>query len=181
VPARGTPGRRPAEGHLGSIDGFDALAEFAVALAGFTGVVIVFRRSDDELHPADGIRVFMALVPTLVCAFLAILPLGLELAGVSAGSMWVLAGIAHAVALGLLLAVIGVRLARLSEAARAVLSGPLTTFFFLLLSASVVVNLLSATAVVSVPPAASYFFALMAMLASGATVFARIVFIRPAG
>lgn len=158
---------------------FQTLAEFAVSLAGFAGVVVAFRRVDERLHPADGIRVFMALVPTLACALLALLPIGLELTDLSPSSIWLVAVIVHALVVLLLLSAISVRIGRLPPDAKALLSRPLTVFFYGLIGFSVVVDLLSATGWLAIPPSGAYFFALLAILFNSATVFARMVFIRP--
>ena len=60
---------------------FQSLAEFGIALAGFTSVVVVFSRRDGEFHPADRFRILTALVPSLGAAFLALVPVGLDLMG----------------------------------------------------------------------------------------------------
>ena len=158
---------------------FEALVEFAIALAGFTGVVVVFRRREGRLHPADEIRVFMALLPTLACAFLALLPVGLGMLGLAPARVWLVSGIAFAAAVAAILSAISFRVSRLPQEVRGVLSRPLSVLFYLLVGSMALTNLLSATVVIGLPPAGSYFFALLTLLVVGATVFARIVFIRP--
>jgi len=165
---------------LESPGAFETLAEFAISLAGFAGVVVVFRRSEGRLHPADGIRVFMALMPTLACAFLALLPIALELVDLPPATVWLVASIVHGTAVVSIVSAILIRVGQLTPDARSVLSRPLSAFFYTLLGLSILVNLLSATAVVGVPPVGTYFFGLLALLAVGATVFLRMVFIRPA-
>jgi hypothetical protein len=69
-------------------DAFLALAQFSLALAGFTGVVIAFGWRDDEWHAADAFRTWRALVTSLACAFLSLVPIGLELLGVQGAAVW---------------------------------------------------------------------------------------------
>lgn len=150
-----------------------------MALAGFAGIVVVFRRREGRLHPADEVRVFAALVPSLVGAFLALLPVGLELAGLTPATASRIASGVLAGVIAALTVLIDTRFRRLSPEAAVVLSRPLTRFFYLLLGAAVVGNLLNAAAALGPPNRGVPFLSIVAMLAIGATVFARMVFIRP--
>jgi hypothetical protein len=62
-------------------DALLALAQFSLALAGFTGVVIAFGWRDDEWHAADAFRTWRALVTSLACAFLSLVPIALDCSG----------------------------------------------------------------------------------------------------
>ncbi len=159
---------------------FQTLAEFAIALAGFVGVVVVFRRREDRLHPADDVRVFIALLPSLAGAFLALVPVGLELFGLGLTTVSMVSSLVYAVVVSVLLLAISTRIGRVPPDARSVLSRPLTFFFYALLGSSVAANLLSAMSVLGEPGSGVYFMGILALLMTCATVFARMVFIRPA-
>jgi len=159
---------------------FQTLAEFAIALAGFSGVVVVFRRREGRLHPADHIRIFNALVPSLAAAFLALLPVGLDLLGLTLTASLIVSSIVHAGVVALISLAIEMRIRGLPPDARALLSRPLTLAFYFLLALSVAMNVLNAVSVLGQPRSGVYFFALLVLLAIAATVFARMVFIRPA-
>lgn len=159
---------------------FQTLAEFAIALAGFSGVVVVFRRREGRLHPADDIRIFNALVPSLAAAFLALLPVGLDLLGLTLEASLIIAGIVHAAVVVVISLAIEMRIRRLRPDVSAVLSRPLTLGFYFLLVVSVATNLLNAMSVLGEPRSGVYFFSVLVLLAIAATVFARMVFIRPA-
>jgi hypothetical protein len=158
---------------------FQSLAEFAIALAGFVGVVIVFRRGEDRLHPADDIRVFIALLSSLAGAFLALLPVSLNLFALAPATSFIFSSAMYAAVVLSLLLLVATRIGRLAPDSRAVLSRPLTLFFYTLLGSSVAANLLNVVSFFGEPSGGVYFIGIVALLANCATVFARIVFIRP--
>jgi hypothetical protein len=159
---------------------FQSLAEFGIALAGFTSIVIIFGRRDGALHPADRFRILIALVPSLGAAFLALVPVGLDLTGLPPSSVWRLSSLV------LVAAVVSdevhgeIQLRRLSAEARAILSSRLTGFFRALRLFAVVAGLLNATGILFAPQPGAYFFAVLCPLLMGAVVFVRTVFVRPA-
>jgi hypothetical protein len=158
---------------------FQTLAEFGIALAGFTSIVVVFRRGGEQLHPADHFRVFSALVPSLVGAFLALVPVGIDLLGLPPATMWRVASIVLAGAAFSLLATTTIQLRRLPPEASALLSRPIGIFLRILGALSAVGGLANATAAFAPPQGGLYFFAVLLLLITGAIVFVRIVFIRP--
>jgi hypothetical protein len=159
---------------------FQSLAEFGIALAGFTSIVIVFGRRDGELHPADRFRILVALLPSLGGAFLALVPVGLDLAGLPPSAVW------RASSLMLVAAVVSdevhgsIRLHRLPLEARAILSSHLTSFLRAIRLFAFVAGFLNATGILFDPQPGVYFFAVLCPLLMGAVVFVRIVFVRPA-
>jgi hypothetical protein len=159
---------------------YQTLAEFAIALAGFVGLVVVFRRREGRLHPADDFRIFIALVPCLAGAFLALLPVGLDLLVLKPATTLILSSIMYAAFVSLFLVMVAIRIGSLPPDARAVLSRPLTLFFYALIGSSVAANLANALSLFGAPYSGVYFFGIMAILVNSATVFARIVFVRPA-
>jgi hypothetical protein len=76
------------------------VAEVAIALAGFSGVVVVFRRSGDPWLPEDRFRLTMLILSSLATAAFAFLPLVLwEIAGTehqvwrASSALWSIYGI----------------------------------------------------------------------------------------
>ena len=158
---------------------FQTLAEFGIALAGFTSIVVVFRRGGEQLHPADHFRVFSALMPSLVGAFLALVPVGLDQLGLPPATMWRVASIVLAGAAFSLVATITIQLRRLPPEASALLFRPLGIFLRILVGFSAVGGLANATGALAPPQGGLYFFAVLLLLITGAIVFVRMVFIRP--
>jgi len=159
---------------------FQSLAEFAIALAGFTSVVVVFSRRDGEFHPADRFRIRIALVASLGAAFLALVPVGLELTDLSPSAVWRASSLVLVAAVAWDSIHADARLRRLSPEARAVLSSQLSTFLRLLRLFAFVAGLLNATGLLFAPQPSAYFFAVLCALLYGAIAFVRMVFVRPA-
>jgi hypothetical protein len=142
--------------------------------------VIIFGRRDGQLHPTDRFRILVALVPSLGGAFLAWVPVGLDLAGLPPFAVW------RVSSLMLVVAVVAdevhgsIRLYRLSPEARTILSSSLTGLLRALRLFAFVAGVLNATGILFDPQPGAYFFAVLCPLLMGAIVFVRIVFVRPA-
>ena len=162
-------------------EAFQTLAEFGIALAGFTSIVVVFGRGGGEFHPADRFRVFSALVPSLGAAFLALVPVGLDLTGLPPLAVWRVSSVVLVAAVGSYFAFSDFHLRRLAPQVRAVISSRLGMFFRVLWLSSIIAGVLNGTGALFSPQAGVYFFAVLSPLVVGAIVFVRMVFIRPAG
>ena len=159
---------------------FQSLAEFAIALAGFTSIVVIFGRRGGEFHPVDRFRILSALVPSLYCAFLALVPVGLDLAGFSASSVWRASSLALVAVVGLESILTEVRRSRLPPESLTVLSSRLKNGFRLLRLLAILSGVLNGTGVLFAPQAGVYFLAVVCPLVIGAMSFVRTVFVRPA-
>jgi NO-binding membrane sensor protein with MHYT domain len=158
---------------------FEALAEFGVALAGFTGVVVVFGRQG-ELLLVDRFRVLNALVFSLGGAFLALLPLGLQLTELAPESLWRLSSAVLALVVGIQIAVTVTNARHLSPDDREVFR-PFVAYALLgVFVVSLVLGGLNATGLWFRPQASAHFGAVLCLLFAAAVIFVRIVFIRPA-
>lgn len=159
---------------------FETLAQFAIAQAGFASVVVVLRRGRDQFHPADGFRVFNALVPSILAGFLALVPLGLAELGVPEARIWTWVSILFAVVVGSLSIQIFRGLQRLPPGARAIISSLIVRAHFTILGLTVAVCLANGTTSLLGPVQGGfYFFGILALLWVGAVAFVRLVFIRP--
>jgi len=65
-----------------------ALAEVAIAIAGFSGIVVVLDRSDQPWSELDRARFTMLLQISLSCVFWSFFPILLHLAEVPPASIW---------------------------------------------------------------------------------------------
>lgn len=70
------------------MDGFLELVEFAIALAGFTSVVVVFAQKERVWQAFDKFRIGNALMASLGAAFLAAVPIGLEYLALEEQIIW---------------------------------------------------------------------------------------------
>jgi hypothetical protein len=163
------------------IDALQTLAQFGIALAGFTSIVVVFRRGEREFHPADRFRVFAALAPSLMGAFLALFPVGVYLMGVTDATLWrVSSAILAASGIGFLVSnMIAAR--RIPAEAKNVLSRGLWPLFRSLQVIPVLVGIANGFGFFLPPQGGLYFLGVLSLLVFGAIVFVRVIFVRPAG
>jgi hypothetical protein len=64
------------------------IAQLALGLAGFSGVILVFSGSPDAMHPMDRLRMRMLLSMSLGAMILCVLPFGIELLGIEGDTLW---------------------------------------------------------------------------------------------
>lgn len=67
---------------------FSTLTEFAIALAGFSGIVIAIAASDGPVSPLTWFRNLCALAWSVSVAFASVFPAIFEASGVEAASVW---------------------------------------------------------------------------------------------
>ena len=67
--------RQAAEKRLNPSETLSTIAELALGLAGFTGVLVVLGRQPGRFSPAEGFRLAVLLVASLSALFLSLVPL----------------------------------------------------------------------------------------------------------
>jgi len=160
---------------------FETLAEFAIAQAGFTSVVVVLRKGAD-FHPADRFRVFNALVPSIVAGFLSLVPIGLGMFGIREPRVWSIADLLFAIVVASLSWQVRSQIRRLPPDSRAIVSGRVALLNFSVLSVLAVACVLNGTTALFGPTHGGFYFSAIAgLLLVGALAFIRLVFIRPSG
>lgn len=165
---------------LHDLSAFETLAQFSVAQAGFASVVVVLRRREEQFHPADAFRVYNALVPSILAGYLSLLPVGLDLVGVSHARIWLVVSVLFAALAILLLASVLLRLRGIADEARELISTQVVAFNSVLLVIAVSTCLLNSTTNLLGPPHGGFcFFGALCFLAMGAIAFLRLVFVRP--
>ena len=153
------------------------IAEFGVALAGFTSIIVVFSRRGD-LVDVDRFRVRNALLGSLGAAFFALVPSTLLLLGLSGVSVWQIASATMVLYL-LVLAGYSMRMTlRLDEASRALL-GRVPPFMIGAMVLMVVLQALNVLGVAFEPQSGIYVLGLLGLLMTGAFGFLRTLFVRP--
>lgn len=70
------------------MEGFLELVEFSIALAGFTGIVVIFTHQNQKWEALDKFRVINALMSSNGAAFLASIPIGLNYLKLSERMIW---------------------------------------------------------------------------------------------
>jgi hypothetical protein len=86
---RGRRERRVAGGTVSPIpESLLTIAQLALGLAGFSGVILVFSGSPDAMHPLDRLRMRMLLAMSLGAMILSILPFGIALLGAEGDTLW---------------------------------------------------------------------------------------------
>lgn len=168
-------------------DSLLTIAELALGLAGFSGVILVFGGLPETMHPVDSVRIRLLLSMSLGAMVLAMLPFGTQLLSLGDASIWRLA-CGALVAYGLLLASVLLRdLRSMSQASRLQLFGgrPRGTrscaVAVALASLGVfVAEALHAAGGLSGSGRAVFFWGLLWLVAMAAYLFASLVFDRPA-
>lgn len=167
-------------------DSLLTIAELALGLAGFSGVILVFGGLPDRMHPLDSIRVRLLLSMSLGAMVLALLPFGMQLFSLGETSIWRLACGALG-AYGLFMGAVFLHdLRRMTEASRWQLFGSgaqgarvwaIAVGFFSL--AVFFAQVLHAAGWLSGSGTAVFFSGLLWLVAMGAYLFASLVFDRP--
>jgi len=157
-------------------EGLQTIAEVAVGIAGFGGIIVAITRNRDEWESWDEIRIWGVLVPSISAVLLALLPLGLSSAGLASDALW-------RVASGIMVAAGGLGFLAFGWRFRATLAeGPLHPVLGRVLSGGSVLNLLcQASNAVGIGFRGSfsvYYFGLLWFLVYSGLEFISLVFLR---
>ena len=160
-------------------DALLTLAEFSIALVGFTGVVVVFGSRPGGWHPMDRYRVSIILWCSIGPAFFSLFPIGFEMLGLQGSALWRLCS--------LLLALFGVGAAlaasfhfrQLDADSKSLQSGTMFVFNRLGIALVLIAQVLNSLGIWFDPGPGPYFLGLVFILFVAAYVFARMVLIRP--
>ncbi len=162
-------------------DVFLTLAEFSIALAGFTSIVVVFTKHEDGFSGIDRFRIQNALWASLGPALIAFSPFVFDLFGSSGTALWRACSAVFTVYLVAYFLVGRSTLSALSEADRSVLGGRRSEF---IVGSGTLVNLvlqpLNVVGLLYPPQPGVFLIGLLLVLLQSITIFVRIVFIRPA-
>ena len=158
-------------------DTFSTVAEIALGLAGFTGVLVVLGRKPGRFSPSEAFRLIVLLVGSLSALFLALIPLALHDSGLSGLALWRASSLIMA---GSILVSAGflVRPVRTFQHGESEAYSPI--ILVLISSGAVLVfvaQLLNASGVLGSPSPGAYSFGLLFFLAAGAVQFVRILFV----
>lgn len=161
-------------------DALFALAQVSIALAGFTGVVVVFGGRSGQWHALDRYRIVTILWLSLGPAFLALLPSGLEMLGIRGTALWRLSSLVFVLfATGAVIVL--VRQYRLldteSRSAQPFLMKIINRF--ILAPVFFAAQVFNALGIWFGPDAGAYFVGLLFLLMMAAYAFARTVLVRP--
>ena len=170
--------RRP-ERALNEHESLTSVAEFAIGLAGFSGIVVALGKRPGRWAPADRIRLLNVLLLAFGAGFMAYFPMVLAHAGLSGSLLW------RSSSGGFLCAVIPmilfglIRMQKLPDDVK----GLLHPFVYWLAVISglvtILAQLLNMVGLGFQPQFAPYFLGLVILLLNGAIQFARMLFARP--
>ena len=153
------------------------IVEFGVALAGFTGVVVIFSKRD-TMQDVDRFRLKNALAGSLGAAFFALLPSTLELLGGAGSILWRISSGLLAAYIALVVATSIRTTRRLDPASQAVL-GKAPPFIIAIASLTCVLQLVNVSGLLFSPNAGVFVLGLIYLLGGGAFGFLRTLFVRP--
>ena len=160
-------------------DAFLTIAEFAMALAGFTSVVVIFSRRGEGWKPVDAFRIRAALWGSLGAGFFALIPSGLRLVGVSGQPLWRVSSSLFAVFIAVTIVDSLHRLHKLDSESRLLLGPIAPRAMPLLIIIALLLQLANAVGAGFEPQPGAYFFGLLLLLLGGVIAFVRTLFIRP--
>ncbi len=156
-----------------------SIVEFAIALAGFSGIVVALGKQPGRWAPADRIRVLNVLVFAFGAGFMAYLPMGLAHAGLDGSLLWRVSSGGFLCFLVLTFVFITIRMRRLPDDVRIILHPIVAGLFITFIVVAALAQLLNILGLGFQPQFASYFLGLVLLLLIGAIQFARILFARP--
>lgn len=158
-------------------DMLSTVAEIALGLAGFTGVLVVLGRQPGRLSPAGAFRLTVLLIGSLSALFLALIPLALHDSGLSGSVLWRVSSLVMA---GSILATGGLLVRPVRRFRRGESESYNPTILVLITTGAVLVfiaQMVNASGVLGGPSPGAYSFGLLFFLAVGAVQFVRILFV----
>ncbi len=173
--------RGPTRHEMEPTDALLTIAELALGLTGFTGVVAAFRTRSGPWLPADAFRVFSLLSVSLGVLFLALIPLSLAYFPLSDEVSWrISSGLMTLFTVPGALVIIS-RIRRLDARSKQVLSRPTIAFIVFGSALNALAQLLNAAGVFPNTSFAIYFAGLVWLLFYSGLQFARLLLVRPQG
>ena len=164
---------------MSALDALLTLAEFSLALAGFTGVVVIFGRGGGDWHPIDSYRIQVALWGSIGPAFLSLISVGLHMLGFVEDTLWRASSLLFILYVILVLGFMIPRLIRLDPDSRALLPLLALVLAPFLVLGTISAQVLNVLGVWFAPQPGVFFLGLIVLLAGGAFAFVRTVFVRP--
>lgn len=162
---------------MDELGSFETLAQIALGIAGFSGVVVAVSDRPANEERSDSLRILSLLLVSLGALVLALLPSGLALADVSRAWTWRV-GSAACVVGSLAWAVYFPR--RMRQLPRGVLfPAPILAVVGVLSVLNLGVQLLNSAGLFPRAAASVYYFGIVWALLFSAAVFANVVFRRP--
>ena len=156
-----------------------SVAEFAIALAGFSGVVVALGKQPGRWAPADRYRLLNVLTFAFSSGFMAYLPMGLAHAGLSGSPLW-RASSGFFLCFWVIGAAINIpRIRSLPNDVRAVLHPVVRQIAYTTFAIANLVLLLNTLGFGFRPQFSAYFLGLVILLLNGSIQFTRILFARP--
>lgn len=160
-------------------DGLDTIAEIAIALAGFSGIVVAFIHRKGQMQPLDRLRLGVLLVAAFGAVFLAMLPFALFHLGFSGPTLWAVASGFHAVVASLVIAGMAIVIRRFFATYREIFNLLVIIPILCLYTADVVLQVMNLSGLGWNPGVGAYFVGLLWLVSHAALQFFRIIFVRP--
>ena len=175
VSRRAAAGAGPLGGQVPEADALFTIAEVAVGITGFSGIVLAISHRPGALDPFDASRIFLLLAAGVATIVVSLFPVGLHAAGVASGSIWRWSS-ASMVVVNLGVIAGGLRAGPWVVSARDWVIAPvlLTATLF-----NLAAQILNATGLVFHGSFSVFFFGLLWWVTFSGTQFVLIIFVRP--
>ena len=162
------------------MEGFLTLTEFPIALAGFTGIVVVFVHQNKEWDTFDKFRIGNALWSSIGAAFLASIPTGLFYLEIEEPTVWFTEALIIGVYIVFILVAVTIRRkTMLTPEQDKKLPQKYVMSIFAAGILIVMLILLSLMGMLSIPLKGLAYFSLIYLLIIAVFAFSRIIFYRP--
>jgi hypothetical protein len=174
---RGLAAIRQAVRIVDELGSFETLAQIALGIAGFSGVVVAVSDRPADQERSDSLRILSLLVVSLGALVLALLPSGLALADVPRAWIWRSGSAAAVVATSAWAAYFPRRMGRLPRGV--LFPTPILASLSVLSVVNLGAQLLNSAGLFPGTAASIYYFGIVWALLFSAAIFANVVFRRP--
>jgi hypothetical protein len=158
-------------------DSLLSVAEIALGLAGFGGIFMALGRGAGRRHPADNYRLILLLSTALSTLVLSLFPVAFDALGLAPVLVWRLSsGLLATLLATLLYAVYRMRRRNLAEI-REGEAANVAAVIWVVTSALLVAAVLDAAGLTGLPPGGVFLAGLLLLVAFGAYLFARMLFL----
>jgi hypothetical protein len=165
---------------LSEHESLTSIAEFAIALAGFSGIVVALGKQPGRWAAADRFRLLNVLVYAFTVGFMAYLPMGLAHAGLAGSLLWrVSSGGFLCVLLIESVLFLSVIMRAVTDEVRILLNPIIYWTSWIFFAIVMLAQLLNILGLGFQPQFAPYFLGLVLSLLAGSSQFVRILFARP--
>lgn len=166
---------------MSPMEGLDTIAEVAIGLAGFSGIVVAFIHRKGVMTALDKLRLGVLLYAAFGAVLLALLPFGLGHVGLEGAHLWATASAVHAVVSALQIAGLIIVVRRYFAVYRPIFNLMILVPVISMYVANTVLQVLNLSGALWAPMLGPYYLGLIWLVVHAGLQFSRIIFVRTEG